>query len=883
MRYLLHAPGGIVKKWWKTIFSQPIFGLRVRYILLPLIFVLSNGLGAISLMGHGQTTYAAQQKQASISASYADTVIVMDNINKIKTHDPEGVRFSAAQIFVDQSQQGDRIGVVKIPSSNTSSSVELRGLTTIQDSNSRTMVKQALTQSSFGPVDPGPTAYFVPALQKAGQMLLASQDNNHKYVLIVTDSVAQSGDPKYCSSASDPYHNWFCEIHQLEAQGISVILLGFSTPGSEAEIQPTQQYIEAQGGIVLQVEDGAGLAMVAQNFTDILAQTHPNVFYAKLDSVSGTLSIDPQAQLDRLTFVALGENGTTPHLKVDGQNSAGGTLYNASTSNYWLETISNTDLAGTWHLSTDDTSLQVLIIGVSAANFRLVNPAPSDSNNAGANDISVRYVPANTPVVLRAQITELGDEALTTVPFTADPLGQKQPFSSETLPLSSIPGSQATDVSAIFEASSASGESLSIGLGKPVSQGVYLTKQFQIKTTPDLTSNAVKVNVTPPASSLPGAAAFAQAQGSASNTAQSLAIFERDTDSPSGWALVGTSNAGAMNAQGSFSVTHSCGDTYTVVALEEISGSLKSGQYDYIAEVEYDYIPHLQQTINGNAVLASGRYLAPWPLSNQVTLNITFTSTFCTPQNLALNILTPSNGSSLELDQGGGTFTVAGNGEISHTLTAPISGCSPLSMTNQTIQLKLTLAGNNQLGAALSKQGWQPSVECPSTLTYIMAYPLQSLVVLLVLGFLVVRGSSRVIESRMKPRLAGAVEITRNSPDLAEDDIYSEPAYEPVHVRIPGARHAGVWYLARSIDTGGTIYSFVRQETSQALLRFEAFSSENGCYLMLSRTGYAIGRDLPCFYLTQIPVGLDPAIYDGEPIVIDQDVIYPEMNVDYSF
>src|SRR5205823_4665262 len=103
------------------------------------------------------------------------------------------------------------------------------------------------------PVDPGPTAYFVPALQTASKVLLSARDNNSKYIILITDSKAQSGDREFCSSVPDRYHQWFCEISKLESHNISVILFGFTTPGSEAELQPTRQYLEQHGGIVLQV------------------------------------------------------------------------------------------------------------------------------------------------------------------------------------------------------------------------------------------------------------------------------------------------------------------------------------------------------------------------------------------------------------------------------------------------------------------------------------------------------------------------------------------------------------------------------------------------------------------------------------------------------
>jgi hypothetical protein len=110
-----------------------------------------------------------------------------------------------------------------------------------------------LKQSFFGAVDPGPTSYFVPALQTASQMLLSAQDNNRMYIVVMTDSQAQSGDNKSCSPAPDQNHQWFCEVPALQREGISVILFGFTTPTNPAMPQSTQQYLEQYGGVALQV------------------------------------------------------------------------------------------------------------------------------------------------------------------------------------------------------------------------------------------------------------------------------------------------------------------------------------------------------------------------------------------------------------------------------------------------------------------------------------------------------------------------------------------------------------------------------------------------------------------------------------------------------
>ncbi len=183
--------------------------------------------------------------------SHADIVFVIDNVGDISTYDPTGARFIAAQMFVNQAQFGSSIGVVKVTSSNKAA--VLLNLTPIKTSNDKTTVRKALKQSLFGFVDPSPVAYFVPALQAASQMFLPVQANDHKYIVLMTGSLAQSGDIESCSSTPDQFHQWFCEIPTLKSENISVILFGFTTPSNQSIPSSTQQYLQRYGGMAVQV------------------------------------------------------------------------------------------------------------------------------------------------------------------------------------------------------------------------------------------------------------------------------------------------------------------------------------------------------------------------------------------------------------------------------------------------------------------------------------------------------------------------------------------------------------------------------------------------------------------------------------------------------
>lgn len=250
--------------------------LKVRYICelylykhLAQVFLRSIGFVCLLLVlpfifnSGTQFTYAASQNTArpdppfpleqpqDVVSSHVDIVLVIDNVGGIKTYDPTGARFLAAQMFVNQAQLGSSIGVVKITNSNKAAT--LLNLTPIQNNNDKKTIRQVLKQSFFGAVDPGPAAYFVPAFQMASQMFLSTPANDHKYIIVMTDLQAQSGDSESCASAPDQFHQWFCDIPILQSQNISVILFGFTTPANLAMPQSMPQFLQQHDGTALQV------------------------------------------------------------------------------------------------------------------------------------------------------------------------------------------------------------------------------------------------------------------------------------------------------------------------------------------------------------------------------------------------------------------------------------------------------------------------------------------------------------------------------------------------------------------------------------------------------------------------------------------------------
>ena len=110
-------------------------------LLLVLPFIFSSG-SQFALAASQSTVRpvpplpSAQPLETTFS--HVDIVLVIDNVGEIKTYDPAGARFLAAQMFVNQAQLGSSIGVVKITSSNKAT--VLLNLTPIQTSNDKKTV-----------------------------------------------------------------------------------------------------------------------------------------------------------------------------------------------------------------------------------------------------------------------------------------------------------------------------------------------------------------------------------------------------------------------------------------------------------------------------------------------------------------------------------------------------------------------------------------------------------------------------------------------------------------------------------------------------------------------------------------------------------------------
>src|SRR5690242_3311995 len=83
-----------------TLLHEPVSARRYAGAFLMGLVALT---GALLLQGQPALAHSvsSSHRQATGSDSYADTVLVMDNVNHIRDHDQQGYRFDAARLYVD--------------------------------------------------------------------------------------------------------------------------------------------------------------------------------------------------------------------------------------------------------------------------------------------------------------------------------------------------------------------------------------------------------------------------------------------------------------------------------------------------------------------------------------------------------------------------------------------------------------------------------------------------------------------------------------------------------------------------------------------------------------------------------------------------------------
>jgi len=142
---------------------------------LACIAVLALALAALALPALPAAAASAQQS--------LDVVLLIDNSGSMDWNDPDGLRWSAGQLFVDLAAPGDRIAAVTFAGDVVPLGDAQRGvLAPISDAASRERLK-ALLQ----PRTPVGATNMEGALKLATRLLLDSAGGNRPVIVFLTD------------------------------------------------------------------------------------------------------------------------------------------------------------------------------------------------------------------------------------------------------------------------------------------------------------------------------------------------------------------------------------------------------------------------------------------------------------------------------------------------------------------------------------------------------------------------------------------------------------------------------------------------------------------------------------------------------------------------
>ncbi len=872
---------------------SPVRLYSLRKVTLSIFIVLLLAISAAYFFSMSFQVVQASTLQSKVPAGinfYADTVLVMDNVNQIATHDGPGYRFDAAQLFVDLAPPGDEIGLVKITSSPTPAPVlPLQPVT-----NGRQAIKAAIQTIKAGGVDTNQTAYFTPALQAAGTYLQASPSGHRKYVIIITDSLAQSGDQN--AGCNTPLNQqWLCEVDVLEKQGISVVLLGFTPAGRDDEFLTTETALQAHGASAIKMVDNTSFPVLAQHYTDLLVSIHPSLFAATLNGLPLSITTTTDEALARLTFLTLGDSTTLTLVtsssgqKVSEQSTSDNMFYFSSGRGYSLQTIGTGNLVGQWKLTTSGSApTETIVIAQSKGNFALNNPAPS------GDDLSARYVPSGQALLLLSDMTDTNGLPLNGITLTANPSN-----GSTQLTVGGIPGYPNT-FGAILNtpAPPAPGNNttpLFIGLGQPltITAKIYLTKTFQLVPLDVLKNQGVNIMVPPsstPAQPLSSNASIVLKANAHPNTpikGQSFEIAARDaTINNSPWQLITTHTTSDGNIAGDYSPPRGCGVRYIFAAFAEVSGNTSAGTYDYLTYMQgSDFISYVRSVTKATPTPVAPTYLGWW-WDTSVYWQINVQSTVCTPQTLTFTArpaLHTSAMPAIVVPAGSLSANISGNTQTNFPLNATIKSCSVPIFSNQQFTYQL-VPSNMPAGNTLQKlnpSSWQMTVTCPSLFTNSARYWPLGIIGWFLFTIVVARGVQffflvPLTAPIRKPHLVGklSVDLQAANPPLGQQAL----PQATIPINIPPTRSSDKWYLETRAEGG---YRLSTRETPEsALLQFMVKRESRGYSVTIAATRYAKGEKLPVFLTTQEALEQTPIrCIKGNAIIIKNDIIYPDLDV----
>jgi len=372
---------------------------RILLVLIPVIALFGIYIEPIPVFAQGPQNL--------------DVVLLIDNSGSMSGNDPAGLRWSAAQLFVDLANSGDRIAAFAFSTDVIPLGEALNGRPTlILDKSSRQALKQELA-----PRHPDGYTNMSGALDAALSMFQSNPGGNRPVVVFLTD-----GRPW----PEDQRPQLLQLIRQAGGKGIPVfpILLG-----SDTDAQVAEQMIRETGGLKQEVLDATGLL---QAFGKIYAFMRPGLYSDELAITGYTIGFRTNSD-QAITAMSIivprsnADQSAVSSIKLSGEeilhqdkHSSGAEISSSEAVHYQMVTVlHNSAISGEWTvLPGINTSGNGLLIASSAITLELIAPTSSVADSF----VAPRVVPNDKQVLFIARALQSGVE-LADVPISISSSG----------------------------------------------------------------------------------------------------------------------------------------------------------------------------------------------------------------------------------------------------------------------------------------------------------------------------------------------------------------------------------------------------------------------------------------------------------------------------
>lgn len=330
--------------------------------------------------------------EAQGTAQGTDVVLLIDDSGSMKRNDPEGLRWSAAQLVVDLAEPGDRVAAVAF-----STEVHPLGQAAVKKMN--LITTQASREELKALLSPHPGEGWTnmrDALRFGLELIERERSGNRMAILFLTD-----GKPELPNN-EDQRPELLALIEEASARGVPIfpVLLGTQVDRALAE-----RMARRTGGLVQGVTDAQGLL---EAYSQLYAFLQPQRYIDTIEpkrQVATFYTTAEQAVLTLDLIVPVQQGTRLQELTLDGiavREPAlpnGARVIHTAGAHYERVRISHsTPLTGEWIASLTGVPHSLLLLAEVATQVELLYPLPVTE----ASLVAVRRYPVGKPVFLLA-------------------------------------------------------------------------------------------------------------------------------------------------------------------------------------------------------------------------------------------------------------------------------------------------------------------------------------------------------------------------------------------------------------------------------------------------------------------------------------------------